>query len=347
MSEPAQSALSRLLLEQVTRDESGQVLLRSKLRAVARRMGFKQVVREQLEIVCNEMVTNQLKFAQGNGLVQLWEIALPQPALDLFALDYGPGIPDLAQARRDGFSTVNTLGKGLGAITRLANESEVYSVPAGDTELPWHGTAVWARFYVDKPARPDAFQFGSCLRAHHDAPFNGDSLAVRSDGARLRWLHLDALGHGQEAHEALAGARDMVLDTDTLTGLLEQLDQRLQGGRGAMAIACEIDAAKEQLAVSGVGEIYAYLICNGQRRAFAFPAGIIGHAHRRFTNETLAFPRQALFITCSDGLRKNWTLGSFPGLWRLHPQLIALLLAQTMSRGNDDRSLFVVRTASK
>ncbi|MBI3574809.1 MAG: hypothetical protein HY083_04055, partial [Gammaproteobacteria bacterium] len=82
----------KLLIEQGAKGDSGVVLLRSKLRAVSRRMGFNDLKREQMELVCNEMVTNQNKFAQGNGLVQIWETALPRPALDLFAFDYGKGI---------------------------------------------------------------------------------------------------------------------------------------------------------------------------------------------------------------------------------------------------------------
>ncbi|MHB8551881.1 MAG: ATP-binding protein, partial [Acidiferrobacterales bacterium] len=97
----------RLLVEQSVKSESGQVLLRSKLRAVSRRMGFSQIARERMELVCNEMVTNQMKFANGSGLVQIWEMHVPQPALDIFALDYGPGIPDVELAQRDGVTTAN------------------------------------------------------------------------------------------------------------------------------------------------------------------------------------------------------------------------------------------------
>ena len=52
----------KLLIEQGAKGDSGVVLLRSKLRAVSRRMGFNDLKREQMELVCNEMVTNQNKF---------------------------------------------------------------------------------------------------------------------------------------------------------------------------------------------------------------------------------------------------------------------------------------------
>ncbi|MDA8362595.1 MAG: SpoIIE family protein phosphatase [Gammaproteobacteria bacterium] len=345
----AEAAPVRMHVEQSVKSESGQVLLRSKLRAVSRRMGFSQVARERMELVCNEMVTNQMKFAKGSGLVQVWETQLPQPALDIFALDYGPGIPDLDRALRDGFTTANTLGKGLGAIRRLAHESEIYSVPDANTDdLPWHGTAVWARFHTTEPrhAAPRLPLYGACLRAYQDSLFNGDALAVTSDRAQTRWLHVDGLGHGQEAAEAVRGAGQILHESASLETQMQNLDRRLAaGGRGAVGLLCEADHAQNTLSFMGVGDMSAYLICNGERRSIAFSPGILGHDHRSPHVESLPFPVQALFLTCSDGLRRNWTLRSFPGLWRLHPQLIAFVLAQVTSRGNDDRSLFVIRTA--
>jgi len=338
----------RMLVEQSVKSESGQVLLRSKLRAVSRRMGFTQIARERMELVCNEMVTNQMKFANGSGLVQVWEMHVPQPALDIFALDYGPGIPDLERALRDGFTTANTLGKGLGAIHRLAHESAIYSVPhANAAELPWHGTAIWARFNTieSRSAQSPMQQYGICLRAYQDSLFNGDALAVTTNRTQTRWLHVDGLGHGQEAAEAVRGADSVLRESASLDTLMKSLDRRLSGSRGAVGLLCESDHAQNTLAFTGVGDMSAYLICNGERRSIAFPPGILGHDHRNPHVESLQFPPQALFLTSSDGLRRNWTLRSFPGLWRLHPQLIAFVLSQVTSRGNDDRSLFVIRTA--
>jgi len=338
--------VTRLLIEQPVKNESGQVLLRSKLRAVSRRMGFSQIARERMELVCNEMLTNQMKFANGSGLIQIWEISTPKPALDFFALDYGPGIPDLEQAMRDGFTTANTLGKGLGAIRRLAHESEIYSLPPGlATDTPWHGTAIWTRFYIGESGSTTPHQYGGYLRAYQDDLFNGDILAVAGTATHTRWLHMDGLGHGREAAETVMGAEAVLREDAPLSELMASLDRRLAGSRGAVGMVCEADHLEKTLSFVGVGDMSAFLICNGDRHGVAFAPGILGHDHRSFRVESLSFQPQALFLTNSDGLRRNWTLKSFPGLWRLHPQLIAFLFAQVMSRGNDDRSLFVIRTA--
>ncbi|MEJ2687061.1 MAG: SpoIIE family protein phosphatase [Gammaproteobacteria bacterium] len=334
----------KLLIEQPVNGESGQVLLRSKLRAVSRRMGFSAVARERMELVCNEMVTNQIKFARAAGMVQIWEVARPSHAIDLFALDFGLGIANLPAALEDGYTTAGTMGKGLGAIRRLANESEFYTVPSGvATAAPWHGTAVWARFYV-KPCEPGSYQVGQYLRAYQDDVHNGDSICMEDGDGRLRWLHMDGLGHGMQAEQVVKGREDILGIDAPLAEVMQVLSGRLKGTRGAVGMLADVDAATVR--ICGVGDMAAYLILNGERKNVLFAPGVLGHEHRSFDETELQFPSQAMLVTGSDGLRRNWNLGSFPGLWRLHPQLVALLLGQIMGRGNDDKSIFVLRRSS-
>ena len=334
----------KLLGEQGIKKESGQVLLRSKLRAVSRRMAFPQAAREKMELVCNEMMSNQLKFAAGKGLIQLWAVEQPCLALDLFALDYGEGFHDLPQALTDGYTTAGTMGKGLGAIRRLAHQSEFYSLAAGAVrDNPWHGMAVWARFYRDgiPPASP--YQIGCYLRAYHDGIHNGDAIWLNSVNGSLRWLHMDGLGHGQEAAEAVRGCNGILYGGDAVEELLTHLSQRLKGGRGAVGMLVEVDSHRRQAGRSGVGDMSAFRIADGERTNIMFKPGILGHAHGRIERQTVSLPPQALLITASDGLRRSWSLRSFPGLWRLHPQLIALLLGAVAGRDNDDRSILALR----
>jgi len=337
--------ITTLLIEQSAKGESALVLLRSKLRAVSRRMRFSDAMRERMELVCNELVTNQNKYAQGNGFVQIWEVEQPRPALDLFAMDYGPGIPNLAEAIQDGYTTSGTMGKGLGAIRRLASESEFYSLPEEEAaDCPWHGMAVWARFHDDHKPVPAPHQFGCYLRAYQDSTYNGDLIRLHVGKNKTRWLHMDGLGHGREAFEAVDGLENF-LDAETpIPDMMNSLSQRLQGGRGAVGMVCEMDAAAQTAIVTGVGDMVAYSICNGDKRAVTFSPGVLGHAHRTPESVPLPFPPQALFITASDGLRRSMTLRTFPDLWRLHPQLIAMVLGQVMGRNNDDKSVFVART---
>ncbi len=335
----------RLLTEQAANRSSGPVLLTSKLKAVSRRMGFGEVARERMGLVCQEMVSNQVKYAGGSGLVQIWELREPVPAIDLFAMDFGPGIPNLPRALEDGYTTSGTMGKGLGAIQRLAGESDFYTVPAGVAgDAPWHGTAAWARFYVDESPELQRFQIGRYLRAYHDGPYNGDCLGLRARAGRLHWIHMDGLGHGLEASEAVSGNCEASLADAGLPEIMADLGRRLSGTRGAVALAGEVDASDGKARICGVGDMTAYIVGNGERRNVTFSPGVLGHAHRHLEEVELELPDHALLLTCSDGIRRNWGLQSFPSLWRQHPQLIALLLGQVLGRGNDDKSMLVLRT---
>ncbi len=334
----------KLLYESTVRDESGLLLLRSKIRAVSRRKGFSETIREKMELVCNEMVTNQIKHANESGMVQLWERGGTSPALDIFALDYGPGIQDLEHAKKDGTTTTGTMGRGLGAITRLSTNSEIYTVeedPGQDSR--WHGTAIWAQFSPSRKTSKSSLQHGLYLRPFQDSFYNGDFISVQNGSQQIKWLHMDGLGHGKEAEKAVHSAHE-VLELDVnIEQRLEILSKQLQTGRGAVGILAEIDTNADSASISGVGDMTACMICNGEKKKFALASGILGHQHRSIEVIDFPFPQQALFITASDGIRGSWNLNTLPQLWRLHPQMIALVMGHVLGRNNDDRSLVVIR----
>jgi len=49
--------------------------------------------------------------------------------------DKGPGIPDIAQAMKDGFSTGKSLGLGLPGTKRLVNEFDIKSIVGQGTTV--------------------------------------------------------------------------------------------------------------------------------------------------------------------------------------------------------------------
>ncbi len=127
----------KLVIQQVVKDNSALVLFKVRLKTLARKLGFDSVRMENMQIVASEMLSNQIKYSGKTGMVQLWCNALaentrnknaPPVTLDIFAMDYGPGIADIDQAFEDGYTTSRTMGKGLGSVKRLADEYDVYSL---------------------------------------------------------------------------------------------------------------------------------------------------------------------------------------------------------------------------
>ncbi|MFB6260462.1 MAG: hypothetical protein ABEK42_07210, partial [Thiohalorhabdaceae bacterium] len=249
----------------------------------------------------------------------------------LFGLDYGPGIADLQAALREGHSTVGTLGRGLGTIGRLANLSELFTVPdSGDSH--WHGLAAWARFFPEAQApKPDLAhpQVGMYLRAYQDRPANGDCLCLSPTGE----------GHGEQAADAVSGLTDLVAGEHSPATVMELVGRRLRGTRGAVAAFAEVDPATREGTLLGVGDIGAYRVDNRSRHNFPFPPGVMGQTREAKADRAadLDLPPGTTLVTASDGIRGHWDPAAFPGLFRLHPQLIAFFLGHLLGRANDDR----------
>ena len=53
----------------------------------------------------------------------------------IIASDQGPGIVDIRQALRDGFSTSGSFGLGLPGVRRLMDEFEISSAPGQGTRV--------------------------------------------------------------------------------------------------------------------------------------------------------------------------------------------------------------------
>ena len=121
------------------------------------------------------------------------------PGIELITIDSGPGLRDVRAAMRDGHSTVGTLGIGLGAIRRLADFCDLYSVPG-------HGTALVARFWA-APASL-ACDFAGLIRPIASEIESGDAFAAVRAGRTVTGVLCDGLGHGPlaaaAANEAIA-----------------------------------------------------------------------------------------------------------------------------------------------
>jgi anti-sigma regulatory factor (Ser/Thr protein kinase) len=332
----------RLLHNSKTIDESTFVLLRSKLAAIANRFNLSDLKRENMLLVAAELASNNIKHAGGRGMVQIWQ--QPDSVLDILSLDYGPGIANLGQAEQDGYSSANTFGKGLGAIRRLSDESHFYTQYNFSGQVPkWSGTVFLARFYIND-AKPHLLgnNIGLFSRPLSDMRHNGDRVYLQKKNDRLRWLHLDGLGHGQEAQIATSNLATHVAHSDNIESMLESVDRQIVSTRGAVGVACEIDTRSHDLQLLGVGDMHAHIYDHNEMHHMAFAPGILGREHRTATMFRSKLASRGVVITASDGIRRNFDLGNFTGLFNQHPQLIAYTLGNIMGRISDDQSICVL-----
>jgi serine/threonine-protein kinase RsbT len=117
------------------RSASDIVLVRQATRDAAVELGFGIVDQTKLVTAASELARNTLDYG-GGGEASLEKISNGgRRALRLTFADRGPGIPDIEQALRDGYSTGHGLGLGLGGARRLVNEFEIHSVPGQGTRV--------------------------------------------------------------------------------------------------------------------------------------------------------------------------------------------------------------------
>jgi serine/threonine-protein kinase RsbT len=101
---------------------------RGEARAFAAALGFSVIDQTRLATVTSELARNVVKYAgRGRMIAQPTSDARGRAGLRLIFEDSGPGIPDIAAAMRDGFSTGRGLGKGLPGSKRLVDEFEIES----------------------------------------------------------------------------------------------------------------------------------------------------------------------------------------------------------------------------
>lgn len=112
------------------------VLARNVVRRIALDMGFTAIDQTRLATVASELARNIIKYAGGGRLIiQPTESASGRAGLRLIFEDNGPGISNIGNAMRDGFSTGGGLGKGLPGSRRLVDEFQIESEPGLGTRV--------------------------------------------------------------------------------------------------------------------------------------------------------------------------------------------------------------------
>jgi serine/threonine-protein kinase RsbT len=111
------------------------VAVRRRVRDLTVRLGFSLVDQTKLVTAASELARNTVVHGRG-GRVQVDTVQNEsRVGVRLVFEDTGPGIPDIALAMKDGYSTAEGLGLGLGGARRLSDEFELVSAPGEGTRV--------------------------------------------------------------------------------------------------------------------------------------------------------------------------------------------------------------------
>ncbi|MFE7071563.1 ATP-binding SpoIIE family protein phosphatase [Streptomyces sp. NPDC057620] len=320
---------------------------------LARRIGLSSHRVAEVALAVTEAATNVQRHADDGALLLRVVRSGDQAGVEFLTVDSGPGITDVPAALADGSSSAGTLGIGLGAVARLADQFDLHSVPG-------RGTVMAAQFW---PRAAD----GSAVVASRDLstvagvtrPISGetacgDAWAVRTDdrgaaGDRPAILVMlcDGLGHGPLAARASQAAVKAFQETRDLSpaGALDAIHLALRGTRGGAVAVARIEPAAGRVLYCGIGNVSGFLLGDDGRKALLSAPGIVGAQMRRLRTFEQALPAHGALVMHSDGLTERWDHGTLPGLMSHTPLVMAGQLLREAGVRRDDASVVVIKGA--
>lgn len=297
----------------------------------------------RLAIVVTEAATNIVRHARRGLIVLRGLTAGATPAIEMLALDKGPGIPEVARAMADGYSTSGTAGVGLGAMQRLSQLFEVHSQRK-------MGTAVLARIghapHADRTpsAQSPDDRIGAVCVALRGESECGDAWQIRIARQQTSVLLVDGLGHGPDAATAAARATAMFprWAGDSPDHALPVFDSALRGTRGAALSLAVVDERAGTLRFAGVGNVDGRVITEDATEYLVPQNGIVGHTLPPVRVIGVTWPAGARLVMYSDGINSRWRMIAYPGLSHAHPALAAGVIYRDFANARDDASILVL-----
>ncbi len=311
-------------------------------RTLAGRLGWDETLTGKLNIIVSEAATNLVKHAKRGEIHLRLYPRHDENGIEVLAFDRGPGVARMDLCMADGFSTAGTAGIGLGAISRLSDEFDIYSQEN-------KGTCMVARLFpaatFASVRKGRALKIGCALLAIHGETQCGDDWGVRSVGGKTIVLLADGLGHGPQAAEAsgeavaaLARAKDL-----SPAAVLEDVHLALRPTRGAAVAIAHIDLEEQRVRFAGAGNVVAVLVNGTTQQNMVSHNGTAGHNVRKIQEFTYPWSRNVSLVMHSDGINTSWRLDSYPGISGRDPSLLASVLLRDASRLRDDACVLVAR----
>lgn len=299
--------------------------------------------RGKLDIIATEMCTNLIKYAdKGRELLIKPIIEQNKKGIEIISLDRGPGISDISKIMQDGYSTSGSKGEGLGAIKRLSDEFDIYS-------LPGKGTVVVSRIFKKKitsiPVPKERFEVKGIMIPIKGEEVCGDSWDFIMIDKECSVALIDGLGHGPNANIPATEAvkifnQDPKADPFTV---IANINEGIKKTRGAVGFVGKINAEKNTFTYCGIGNISCRIFgFDGNKTIISFN-GILGLNVRRFNNNSSPWDNGKLIILHSDGLGTRWDLNQYPGILQKDLSVLTTVLYRDYSRQKDDVTVIAIR----
>jgi anti-sigma regulatory factor (Ser/Thr protein kinase) len=324
-------------------------MARRAAKAMALALGFDAKASEEITLVISELASNLVRHAQGGRLTLTPVKHHGRIGIQIESWDRGPGIADVEQAIKDGFSTAHSLGYGLGTVNRLTDQLDITSRRGAGA-----GTAIVCTRWLplDKPSlSPSPLEFGVATRAYPAMPVNGDAFVIKQWHTKALVSVIDGLGHGQHAHRAALAARQYVEThfDQPLDAIFRGVGRTCRATRGVVMALVGFDFAGDDIRFSfaSVGNIEARVFGGPNRQQFIMTRGIVGGNAPRPRVTDHHWNPGSVMVLHSDGVACHWGMADFPDLRRESAATMAPRLLRALAKDNDDATIVVVRDTTR
>jgi len=323
-------------------DRSYFSILKKGIHNLISQAGFSEKRTAEADIVVAEMASNLTKHAGGGEILARIIHEDDNAAIELISIDNGPGMADPLRMMEDGMSTANTLGQGFGAMKRLSDTFQVYSLK------DW-GTIVLCRLYKNElphfTKKPLA-EVRSVVLPKPGETLSGDGFYYEFTSTGLKLLLGDGLGHGPEAHKAVQAAINAfkTCTHQSPTTQLRSMHTEVKKTRGLVGTAALYDAKEKKWRICGIGNIATRTVTAATTKQYMSYNGIIGmNIPNTLADQEVDYDRGQVMILCSDGIKTRWDLQKYIGIFRYDLSVMAAAIYKDHARKTDDMSVAVVR----
>lgn len=266
---------------------------------LAKNAGFKPHESAELALAVSEIAQNVLRYA-GKGSAS-FSFPNGQRVLSVVISDQGPGIKNLDEAIKKGFSTgKSSLGIGLDVAKRSVDEFFV------NTRLG-HGTEVTMKKFL--PIPDEAIEYGVVSLADERYAINGDEHLIKEyDGNKVLLAVIDGVGEGFRAHASAMVIKEYLSNhyRQPVVELIQNCHELLMRSdlqRGAAVSIGKIES--KLMTYLGIGDTHAYLV--GDRNQYLVnQEGTVGELELpTLKPQQIVLKPDSFLVMCTDGIKSN------------------------------------------
>ena len=323
-------------------DRSYFAILKKEIHLLAVGAGLNNKKVGEIDIVVAEMVSNLVKHAGGGQVLVKVLNEENKKGIEIISIDNGVGMTDVTRMVADGVSTKNSLGQGLGAMKRLSDLFQVYSLKN------W-GTIILCRIFESELTvykKPPSTEIRSVILPKINEKACGDGFCSIVTDKEIRIFSGDGLGHGPEAELAVLTAIEAFKKCTERSSVevIRYINSHVKKTRGLVGTVAIYRFEERKWNMCGIGNILTKVNSLDSANGYMSYNGIIGlNMPNTLKEREFDYEEGQHIIMCSDGIKSRWDTARYPAILRYDLSILAAAILKDYARHTDDMSVAVCK----